>query len=61
MCIVLSFQILKKDGYTVSVVQDPTLSLADDVAAAHSYARRPARPYGRAASADSPAHPASCR
>src|SRR5205807_6112910 len=27
----------------------------------HSYARRPARPYGRAASADSPAHPASCR
>jgi pimeloyl-ACP methyl ester carboxylesterase len=27
------YQILKKDGYTVSVVQNPTLSLADDVAA----------------------------
>ncbi|HKC76398.1 MAG TPA: alpha/beta hydrolase [Chloroflexota bacterium] len=26
------YQILKKDGYTVSVVQNPTLSLADDVA-----------------------------
>jgi pimeloyl-ACP methyl ester carboxylesterase len=25
------YQILKKDGYTVSIVQNPTLSLADDV------------------------------
>src|SRR5713226_8440665 len=28
------YNILKKDGYDVSVVQNPTLSLADDVAAA---------------------------
>ena len=28
--------ILKKDGYTVSIVQNPTITLADDVA----YARR---------------------
>ncbi len=27
------YQILRKDGYTVSVVQNPTMSLADDVAA----------------------------
>ena len=27
------YQILKKDGYKVSIVQNPTLSLADDVAA----------------------------
>src|ERR1700686_2821965 len=27
------YQILKKDGYNVSVVQNPTISLADDVAA----------------------------
>jgi len=27
------YQMLKKDGYTVSIVQNPTLSLADDVAA----------------------------
>ena len=27
------YQLLKKEGYTVSVVQNPTLSLADDVAA----------------------------
>ena len=27
------YAILKKDGYRVSVVQNPTLSLADDVAA----------------------------
>ena len=26
------YKILKKDGYTVSIVQNPTLSLADDVA-----------------------------
>src|SRR5947208_10098092 len=26
------YQILKKDGYNVSIVQNPTLSLADDVA-----------------------------
>src|SRR5256885_15292097 len=26
------YKILKKDGYTVSVVQNPTISLADDVA-----------------------------
>ena len=26
------FQILKKDGYPVSIVQNPTTSLADDVA-----------------------------
>jgi pimeloyl-ACP methyl ester carboxylesterase len=28
------YQILKKDGYNVSIVQNPTISLADDVAAA---------------------------
>src|SRR5258706_11888317 len=27
------YQALKKDGYTVSIVQNPTISLADDVAA----------------------------
>src|SRR5437764_6592465 len=27
------YEILKKDGYNVSIVQNPTLSLADDVAA----------------------------
>src|SRR3990172_5083941 len=27
------YNILRKDGYTVSVVQNPTISLADDVAA----------------------------
>ena len=27
------YRILKKDGYTVSIVQNPTISLADDVAA----------------------------
>src|SRR5947209_19368998 len=27
------YQILKKDGYRVSIVQNPTISLADDVAA----------------------------
>ena len=27
------YKILKKDGYTVSIVQNPTMSLADDVAA----------------------------
>lgn len=27
------YKILKKDGYNVSIVQNPTLSLADDVAA----------------------------
>ena len=27
------YQILRKEGYTVSIVQNPTLSLADDVAA----------------------------
>lgn len=27
------YKILKKDGYTVSVVQNPTISLADDVGA----------------------------
>ena len=26
------YQILKKDGYTVSIVQEPTISLPDDVA-----------------------------
>ena len=26
------YQILKKDGYTVSIVQNPTISLEDDVA-----------------------------
>ena len=26
-------QVLKKDGYNVSIVQNPTVSLADDVAA----------------------------
>jgi hypothetical protein len=27
------YKILKKDGYNVSIVQNPTISLADDVAA----------------------------
>ena len=27
------YKILTKDGYTVSIVQNPTISLADDVAA----------------------------
>ena len=27
------YKILKKDGYNVSIVQNPTMSLADDVAA----------------------------
>jgi pimeloyl-ACP methyl ester carboxylesterase len=27
------YRILKKDGYTVAVVQNPTISLVDDVAA----------------------------
>ena len=27
------YRILKKDGYSVSIVQNPTTSLADDVAA----------------------------
>ena len=27
------YNILRKDGYTVAVVQNPTISLADDVAA----------------------------
>src|SRR5712692_4095057 len=27
------YQILKKDGYPVAIVQNPTISLADDVAA----------------------------
>jgi pimeloyl-ACP methyl ester carboxylesterase len=29
------YQILKRDGYNVSIVQNPTVSLADDVAATH--------------------------
>lgn len=28
------YKILKKDGYTVAIVQNPTISLADDVALA---------------------------
>ena len=27
------YKILRKDGYTVAIVQNPTISLADDVAA----------------------------
>jgi hypothetical protein len=27
------YNILRKDGYTVAIVQNPTISLADDVAA----------------------------
>ena len=27
------YRLLRKDGYTVSIVQNPTISLADDVAA----------------------------
>jgi len=27
------YRILKKDGYSVTIVQNPTISLADDVAA----------------------------
>src|SRR5215469_11312034 len=33
------YRILKKDGYTVSVVQNPTISLAGDVAATKSILR----------------------
>ena len=33
------YSILKKDGYTVSVVQNPTISLAGDVAATRSIVR----------------------
>src|SRR2546427_11264140 len=41
---------LKKDGYTVSIVQNPTISLADDVAVtkrAPAAPDRPARLVGR--------------
>ena len=30
------YKILKKDGYTVSIVQNPTITLEDDVAATKS-------------------------
>ena len=33
------YEILKKDGYDVSIVQNPTMSLADDVAATRARAR----------------------
>ena len=41
------YNILKKDGYNVTIVQNPTTSLADDVAvhqARHRRAARPGRP-----------------
>jgi pimeloyl-ACP methyl ester carboxylesterase len=34
------YKILKKDGYSVSIVQNPTLSLADDVAATNRIVAR---------------------
>ena len=58
------YDTLKKDGYSVSIVQNPTMSLADDVAVTkrtlaaqngavilvgHSYDRRPDDSAGRAA------------
>jgi pimeloyl-ACP methyl ester carboxylesterase len=38
------YKILKKDGYTVSIVQNPTISLADDVAATKRIVRAQSRP-----------------
>jgi len=38
------YKILKKDGYTVSIVQNPTISLADDVAATKRIVRAQNRP-----------------
>ena len=38
------YKILKKDGYSVSVVQNPTLSLADDVAATKRIIARESAP-----------------
>jgi len=34
------YNILKKDGYTVSIVQNPTISLGDDVAVTNKSSRR---------------------
>ena len=34
------YQILKRDGYNVSIVQNPTISLADDVAVTKRIAAR---------------------
>ena len=45
------YKILKKDGYDVSIVQNPTISLADDVAvtkrvlAKQNHARHPCGPF----------------
>src|SRR4249920_347429 len=38
------YRVLKKDGYTVSIVQNPTISLADDVAATKRIVRAQNRP-----------------
>src|SRR6202521_2892834 len=38
------YKILKKDGYNVSIVQNPTLSLADDVAVTKRVLARQNRP-----------------
>ena len=38
------YKILKKDGYTVSIVQEPTISLPDDVAVTEARDRRTERP-----------------
>ena len=38
------YKILKKDGYSVSIVQNPTLSLADDVAATNRIVARERTP-----------------
>ena len=38
------YKILKKDGYSVSIVQNPTLSLADDVAATKRIIARESAP-----------------
>ena len=39
-----TYKILKKDGYEVSIVQNPTVTLADDVAPRSASSRRRTRP-----------------
>jgi len=41
------YNILRKDGYTVAVVQNPTISLADDVAATKRVIDAPRRTFIR--------------
>src|SRR5260221_2429916 len=38
------YNVLKKDGYTVTIVQNPTISLADDVAVTKRAIAAPNRP-----------------